>query len=1084
MKHRYLRSRKRLASAFVISCGIVATHSAQADLVARWVGDDFVEGNNWVSQEGSVPAVEVGLPFAHTGGFNGHGSVDVIQDNYLRVEEANNPIAGATSLTLVAAFIPTTNGNSGTEFWQSSGLIGMEQSGVVPDWGMGWNGNRIAGGTGAPDRTIFGAAQPLDTSNPKLRIAVYTWNNSGEQRLYVNGMLVATDLAATTIARNSGAFGLGASTADGLNGLTGFIGELQIYNSDESANFQAITAELKNKYSDGLLFQSAGAISPTKGEIRFQSTSQFTADLAGTFALTLNGTAVPASSIQVSEDATSVVVSFDAAFVASALNEYSLSVPGVGGGTEVISGEFDSYKLPLSLPGPEGSVGSWGIREYVVAGTGNIQAAAVTATAAGGTFVDGNAPVFNHADPDSNDRFSNGNFNNDFNILTNTEANDDFVVVGKTQVTVPAAGVYTFSVHSDDGFAMRVSGSGGGRFISKGGDGVIDVADPQTLYRDGGTGDSNSRGTYQFDAAGTYDILYLGWDGGGGGFYEVAWTPGTYVNDRDTNTWALVGDTEDPSIPAYQARFATELPGPVGTTGKFNLRTYLQAKNADGSMVGSFAQASNFLATTTRSPEDADGLTVEALVPYLNHKDPEAGGGGPILFDLPIPGDTPADDNNVVTLAKGRIYIPTGGTYTFEYAGDDGFMLRLKGVNGNPNPKFKAASGSGNFQMSNLNELYFDGIGTITARGAIDLDAGAYDVEFIQHEGGGNFYYEIGAAPGVWLEDTTPPGGFKLVGYHPPSSVAVPEIKAPGWTVESGTGGDFPFTIQGAEDRIDATLAMTPVPTNAISTWSKLDFRDPEDGPDGNFTPTNPWPMNTPQPDDNYAMRATGTLVITEPGEYHLGFQGDDGGYLYIYGQNGTSDPVINSIAYTNLAPYAQLGSAPGSTVQNAIRVETGTGNSRTLVSVNLEVGEYRLQTLVYEGGGGSYWEVIGAQAVDPGYNYPLLETSGARTITVASSDFTLLGPDDPIDPPTETGDLLISGFAVNGNPATSVSFNFTSAADATYTIQASTDLETWMDLDTNLASAGTSTPVTVDLTSFTELNGQPKVFFRVVLNP
>ena len=50
------------------------------------------------------------------------------------------------------------------------------------------------------------------------------------------------------------------------------------------------------------------------------------------------------------------------------------------------------------------------------------------------------------------------------------------------------------------------------------------------------------------------------------------------------------------------------------------------------------------------------------------------------------------------------------------------------------------------------------------------------------------------------------------------------------------------------------------------------------------------------------------------------------------------------------------------------------------------------IKTLVFEGGGGSWWEVVGAKApVSPGFNYPLLMEGAGTTLTDFECDL-----DDP----------------------------------------------------------------------------------------
>ncbi len=1077
---------------------VVATALAlpvvQAALVGQWRGTDYVDGQNWTSTPatGSIVADVTGTPAAVTDGYAaGTKAVNLPGASYFVVPEANNPISGATAISLVAIFRPVGLGATGAGFHQGSGLLGMELGGVTNDWGFGWNGNRIGGGApgaGVYERAIF--SDPLYAQD--LKVAMLTWNNTGVQQVFVNGVLMSTQNTGVLAPRNAAAFALGAMTSAGGNPFTGDIAELRIYNSDESANAATIAAELRNTYAAEVLLEQA-ALTTTGGRFVLVDTTAAQVDSAGTFELTLAGDPVPSGSIQVSKTGGRTTVTFTATIDPGEVNySFDLTVPKVGGGTVLYLDNFTSYRLPLSLPGLAGSVGSWGIREIstgdtpLPANATNI-ASAVTGLQGNPATAETTAPVFNRRDPDTNGLDSCGNFNNDANILTNAGGDQNFIVVGKTQVTIAAPGeIHTFSVHGDDGFAMRVTGAGGGRFIGVGGDAQIDAGDFQTLFRDGGTGDSNSRGTYRFDAAGTYDITYLGWDGGGGGYYEVAWAPGTHFDDRDTNLWRLIGNDTDPSIPAFAERFAVNPPGPFAGNGTFGVRTFLSSAG-----VTDLNNASTFLNTTTRNPSDGTGTTIDAQLPYLNHRDPNNGALYRFIDDQPFPGNnTGTDENNVVTVAKGRISIPSTGTYTFITTSDDGFVCRFKGAGGNPDPSFRrvtSVSGDPRFQMSNPNEMYYYNAGNET-RGIIDLQAGSYDIEYITVENAGGFAYELGMAAGEWPNATEPPNGFQLVGV-PGGTLQFPTIAAPGWTVESSIPGlnQYSNTIAGAEARISHTQALAtndPVwatlgldPNNRTTTWPAIDFNDPQDGPQGSFTPTSPWPLNTGNADNDYAVRATGILNITQAGYYHLGFQGDDGGYMYLYGAGGNTDPVIESIVYTNHIPQATIGVAPGSSVNNAIRVEVGTGNSRTIVRTLLQTGQYQIKTLFYEGGGGSWWEVIGGPAATA-YNYPLLTTTGG-TATV-NGGLTLIAQPaiNPNDP-----NFKINSIVLTGSPVTSVSFNIVTQAGGSYTVQGSTDLSTWIDLDTDVSASDDSTPFSVNLADFPALSGQSKVFFRAVLN-
>ena len=875
------------------------------------------------------------------------------------------------------------------------------------------------------------------------------WVNraDNQQEIYEDGVLIAGPAAGGIQGALSGS-NLAIGTSRNAGSLVGAVDEIKVFGDVVMTPVQ-IRAEMTNGLPLYVLATVTGARLDNSG-YRFTIVDD-PASMVQTATVTLNidGAAVTPTSVTKTAGVTSVFYAATGLPPASS-HTYALAAKDQANANITGSGNVRSPYFPTApLPGPAGSPGVWGMRENRNGtGWGSGLDFAVTAAAAlpptdpdpaDPVIVDGTAPVVNHIDPEQAGVL--GNFNNDLPFIGNQPGPDDNVmVIAKTQIVISAAGPVTYSIHSDDGMGLRISGGppagAGSKFVSFSGGGLIDQGDAQTLVFPGFTGDSNTRGVYNFTAPGTYDVQFVAFEGGAGSSWEVASAPGTFTMDRDTNTWTLVGNPNAPAVLAipYQPRWVTNPPGIPGEAGKFGVRTYFLANGVD-----SLQQTSDFLRDTVRTPADGDNLTFDKLRSSLNARDPGSTGnaqgvigGDDLINDDPLaPG---GDNNNVATSAKGRINVPTAATYTFWAQGDDGFLLRLKAVTG-PNPSFKRATNgnanepNGRFEMSNPNELFFTaGTGNSNTRGIITLAAGLYDIEYLMWEGGGGFWYEIAAAIGEVPHGTEPPQGWKAVGYQSPATtIVVPGIAAPGWSVETSlpdTAGGNLGTIAAAEALLDAGKTTT--------LWPQLNFTDPEAGNNGSFTPNNPFPRNTAADDNNYAMRATGSLIITQPGVYNLGFQGDDGGYLDI---TGPGNPVWTSVLETNHPAQAILTeSVVGSGLNNRLQVEVGTGNSRTIGNITLAAGTYTLKTLVFEGGGGSWWEVIGAKApVAAAYNYPLLVQGPGSTI--ADSDLLVL-----VAPPAAQG-LTVTNFSFN--PATGAyALTFTSAVGSNYQLEYSTVME------------------------------------------
>ncbi len=838
----------------------------------------------------------------------------------------------------------------------------------------------------------IGPDQGINIATPINSWHHITFVNQGQtQSIYQDGVLVVGP-GATGANANNALGNILIATAFDNGSFVGGLDEVKIF-GDQALTVEEIQAEM----TSGLTLYNLAAPSLaelTNAGYRFQFTDSPSSTVnTATVLLQIDGAAVTPTVVK-EGGVTTVTYVATPSPIPGTTHTYSLTAKDQTNTDISSNGSLRAPYFPAApLPGPAGGEGFWGMREVqVTEGWGATLEAAVqylmelpeTADPDDESIVivdAANVPVVNHSDPDNSP--NKGNFNNDFPLLSDQEGVDDnqLLSLSKTRLVVPAAGEYTFAARSDDGFGLRVTGGpvgNTGRFTAYYGNGTIDTSDPQTLAHPAPTGDSTTRGVYTFSAPGTYDVTFVAYEAAGGAFWELAWAPGHHPRERDTGSWSLVGNPNDPAVTAipFTPRWPTELPGPLGGAGTWGIRTYLDAEAVD-----TLQQTMDFLANTDRTPADGDDLTLDVQSPFLNARDPDnTGVSGHLPDDVDFPGNLPGDDDRLVTVAKGRLQVDAAGPYTFSFRGDDGFLFRLKGVNG-PNPIFKrvtrsnSADVNGRFEMSNPNEVFFEvGTGDSDTRGIIELAAGVYDAEYVHWEGAGGFWYEVGVVAGEHPHDGgTTPLWRALGGEGVTGTLTAPGLADPGWTVESATPGrpEFAFTIDGGEAAIDATLADDTAPAAKTSTWDVINFTDPEAGAEGSYSPSNPWPLNTPADDNNYAMRATGSLVITAAGEYHLGFQGDDGGYLII---NGPGNPQWSEIVFSNHADLAMIvEEVPDSGINNAIRLEVGTGNSHTVGSITLEPGTYTLKAFVYEGGGGSWWELFGRQASAVPTSYPLL---------------------------------------------------------------------------------------------------------------
>lgn len=226
--------------------------------------------------------------------------------------------------------------------------------------------------------------------------------------------------------------------------------------------------------------------------------------------------------------------------------------------------------LPATIPGPAGEDGAWGIR-FIRDQRGspshgnNIYNARASVLAEGvdiGPTADGTTPYLNYtdidADPSENNRglFRSDNADNggnyqiaDLEYLDSVGGDDQIVAVAKARIVVPATGEWTFGVHSDDGFALRVQGA---VFKRVSGDSWIDPSKKDTVFFRFGTGDSNARMVCDL-AEGEHDVDFIWFEGGGGSNFELYAAQGGFNEDGESAAWRLVGGPDGLQLVAQTA---------------------------------------------------------------------------------------------------------------------------------------------------------------------------------------------------------------------------------------------------------------------------------------------------------------------------------------------------------------------------------------------------------------------------------------------------------------------------------------------------------------------------------------------------
>lgn len=341
----------------------------------------------------------------------------------------------------------------------------------------------------------------------------------------------------------------------------------------------------------------------------------------------------------------------------SAQHTYAVEVKDTIGNTVMAKGEFTlptAFFPTADLPSPKVVNKGWAIRHIFGAGTiSDIPSALAQIQRVGkpgftGVAIDYTSEVINYN--------AGGLFAKDLRFPDAVTKNaawtgQDFIQFGVANLEIPEDSSYTFGVHTDDGFAMRIRG---GEADAVFGNGQLDPLDPEAVIHPANTGDSSTRGVYRLKK-GVYRIEFLWWDRDGDDNGEIYAVKGRFAADADTDQWKLVGDN-NPS--KTFVRLGVDASGWTVTSSD-------PGNPPTQSGIISWADAVVAHGTTGGGAQNYNALNIG---------DPETNGGV-----LPFPKNTSADDNDFVLRATAKLVVPMDGDYLLGFDSDDGAYMTVRG---------------------------------------------------------------------------------------------------------------------------------------------------------------------------------------------------------------------------------------------------------------------------------------------------------------------------------------------------------------------------------------------------------------------
>ncbi|MGA2258416.1 MAG: PA14 domain-containing protein, partial [Thermoguttaceae bacterium] len=482
----------------------------------------------------------------------------------------------------------------------------------------------------------------------------------------------------------------------------------------------------------------------------------------------------------------------------------------------------------------------------------------------------------------------------------------DIVITANAAVYISAAGNYTFDVDSDDGFGLTIPGV---TFTSL--TNATSSAGSDELEYNAGRGTADTFGVVDFPNSGYYPINLLYFNGGGPGSLEVAAAAGSYTSWN--SSFELVGDSADGGLALGGAILDTTTP-PAPT----NLRATVTGNNTQITLNWSpvtglpsgvdhyniYRNGSLYATSSTTSYVDTSGISSQAQYFYQ-------------VTAVNYDGVEGLKSTTVTAEPTGIAAIMTPTTTSVQVQ----FTEPVDPV---------SAQLASNYQITTTG---------VTVTSAV-LQSDDRTV-----------LLTTSSALGTASHTLTISNVQTLALVALPTLTANFSYVAPGWNV----------TVYEANIGLNDTIAMaqTLVGTPSEQSWVKIEVAPYIDynvtGGVLHFpSKERTLPGTTMGTEtDNFAVTATGTMVVPAAGTYTFGVDSDDGFSLTITG-----------------ATFTSVTNATNSSGTNSLQFNGGRGVADTLGVVTFaSAGDYPISLLWFQGNGGAACELYAAQGTYTSFN-------------------------------------------------------------------------------------------------------------------